>query len=222
MVAGITTAFWENAALQNPPRRTGLIYIDADTDLTSPTSPDSSGIFAGNNMTHLVRFPGALHSMQPFTRPSGERVCDASNTVLFGINMSLPRNNREHFACLFENDYKIIGSASSAHAPEERARVALKYFEERVDTILAHFDVDSVDPSMFPLANVPNFTAVTFEQMIRALRVFVGSRQVGGLTIAEVNPDYDPGLEMVERLTNQVVEMLAARADLGKDAEVEV
>lgn len=222
MVPGIMSAFWGNAALQDPPQRVGLMYVDADTDLNSPTDPGSNGIFAGMNMTHLVRAPGALQSMQTFTRPTGEPVCDASNTVLFGINVSLPGNKREHLTYLFENHYKVITSASVAREPEERAKEALKYLEARVDTIVVHLDVDSIDPSMFPLANVPNFTGVTFEQMMRALRVFVGSRKVGVLTIAEVNPDHDPGLEMIGRLTDQVVQMLAARPDLGKDVEVEV
>jgi arginase len=45
---------------------------------------------------------------------------------------------------------------------------------------------------------------------MRALKVFMGSEKVGGLTIAEVNPDHDPAHKMVERLTDQIVSMLAA------------
>ena len=191
--------------------RVGLIYIDADTDLSSPTDPGSTGAFAGMNMTHLIRSPGALQSMEQFSRPSGAPVCDASNTVLFSTNMSFSGNKHDHFAYLFDNNYTVISSASVSHEPEERAKKALEYLEDRVDVILVHLDVDAIDPQMFPLANVPNFTGVTFEQMMRALKVFLGSEKVGGLTIAEVNPDHDPGLEMVERLTGQVVEMLATR-----------
>ncbi|KKY18792.1 putative arginase [Phaeomoniella chlamydospora] len=212
MLPAILSAFWKHADSQSPPVRVGLVYIDADTDLSSPTNPGSTGIFAGMNMTHLIRSPGALQSMEQFSRPSGEPVCDSSNTVLFGINMSSPGNKQAHFAYLFDNDYKVISSASVACEPEQRAREALKYLEDKVDVIMVHLDVDSIDPQMFPLANVPNFTGVTFEEMMRALKVFLGSEKVAGLTVAEVNPDHDPGLEMVGRLTDQIVGMLAAIA----------
>ena len=207
MLPAILAALWK----QLHPLRIGLVYIDADTDLASPTDPNSTGIFAGMSMTHLIRSPGALSSMQQFSRPSGEPVCDASNTVLFGTNMSFAGNKPEHFAYLFDNNYKVVSSASVAREPEQCAREALKYLEDRVDVILVHLDVDSIDPQMFPLANVPNFTGVTFEDMMRALGVFLSSEKVGGLTVAEVNPDHDIGLDMVGRLTDQVVGMLAAQ-----------
>lgn len=211
MLPAILSAFWHQAASQSPPLRVGLIYVDADTDLSSPNDPGFIGTFAGMNMTHLIRGKGSLPEMKQFSRPSGEPVCDASNTVFFGTNMSLAGNKREHLTYLFDNNYKVVSSASVAQQPEQRAQEALKYLEDNVDVIMVHLDVDSIDPQMFPLANIPNFTGVTFEQMMRALKVFLKSEKVAGLTIAEVNPDHDPGLEMVERLTDQVVEMLAAR-----------
>lgn len=213
MSPAIMSAFWRHADLQSPPLRVGLIYIDADTDFASPTDPNSTGIFAGMNMTHLIRGPGALESMEQFSRPSGGGpVCDPSNTVLFGTNMSFPGNRPEHFAYLFDNGYKVVSSASVAREPEGRAREALRYLEDRVDVIMVHLDVDSIDPRMFPLAHLPNYTGVGFEEMMQALGVFLASDKVGGLTVAEVNPDHDPGLEMVERLTGEVVAKLGARS----------
>ena len=211
MLPGVLSAFWQHADLLFPPARVGLLYIDADTDLTSPTDAGSTGIFAGMNMAHLVGLPGTLQSMKQFSRASGRPVCDASNTVFFRTNMSLPGNKREHFTYLFDNEFKVVSSASVARDPEQCAREALKHLEDRVDIIMVHLDVDSIDPLMFPLANVPNLTGVTFEQMMQSLKVFLSSEKVGGMTIAEVNPDHDPGLELVERLTNEIVTMLAAR-----------
>ncbi|KAG8166818.1 hypothetical protein KVR01_002507 [Diaporthe batatas] len=212
MSPAIMSAFWQHAALQSPPARVGLVYIDADTDMASPADPDSTGIFAGMNLTHLIRGPGALQSMEQFSRPAGGGpVCDPSNTVLFGTNMTFAGNTPEHFAYLFDNGFKVVSSASVARAPEARAAEALRFLEDRVDVVLVHLDVDSIDPRMFPLAHVPNFTGVSMESMMRALKVFVGSDKIGGLTIAEVNPDHDPGLEMLGRLTDQVVGMLASR-----------
>ncbi|OQE14398.1 hypothetical protein PENFLA_c038G05250 [Penicillium flavigenum] len=211
MAPGILSAFWQHAISQTPPLQVGLIYIDADTDLASPTNPGSTGNLAGMNMTHLIRSPGALSSMAQFARPSGAPLCDPSNTVLFGINMSFSGNKQEHFTYLFDNNYKVVSSASVAHGPEQRAKEALQYLESRVDVIMVHLDVDAIDPLLFPLANLPNFTGVTFDQMMRVLKVFLASERVGGLTVAEVNPDHDPGLGMVEKLTDKIVGMLAAR-----------
>ncbi|KAF5672212.1 hypothetical protein FDENT_10637 [Fusarium denticulatum] len=213
MLPAILSAFWKHADSQShsPSQRVGLIYIDADTDLTSPTDPSSIGTFAGMNMAHLVRLPGALPRMEQFSRPSGEPVCDASNTVFFGTNMSLPGNKPEHFKYLFDNNFKVVGSASVAKDPEQRARETLEFLQDKVDIIMVHLDVDSIDPGTFPLANVPNFTGVEFENMMRALKVLLASEKVGGLTVAEVNPDHDPGLKMTERLTSEIVEMVAAR-----------
>ncbi|KAF4499796.1 Arginase [Fusarium agapanthi] len=211
MLPAILSAFWKHADSQSPPQRVGLIYIDADTDLTSPTDPSSIGTFAGMNMAHLVRLPGALPRMGQFSRPSGEPVCDASNTVFFGTNMSLPGNKPEHFKYLFDNNFKVVSSASVAKDPEQRARETLEFMQDKVDIIMVHLDVDSIDPGTFPLANVPNFTGVEFENMMTALKTLLASEKVGGLTVAEVNPDHDPGLKMTERLTSHIVEMLAAR-----------
>jgi arginase len=207
MLPAILSAFWQNT----PHKRIGLLYIDADTDLSSPTDPGSTGNFAGMNMTHLVQASGSLQSMKQFSQPNGEPVCHADNMVLFGTNMSLPGNRRDHFAYLFDNNYKVVTSYSIAREPEKRAREALKYLEDRVDVIMVHLDVDAIDPHMFPLANVPNSTGVTFEQMMRALKVFLANEKVAGLTIAEVNPNHDPELAMVGSLAGEIVNMLAAR-----------
>lgn len=149
--------------------------------------------------------------MKQFTRQDGKAVCDANNTVLFGTNMNLPGNTRDHFAYLFDNNFKVVTAASIAQNPVDRAKEALRYLEEKVDVIIVHLDVDAIDPQMFPLANVPNFTGVTFEQMMRALSVFMMSGKVVGLVVAEVNPNHDPGLQMVGRLTDEIVGILGTR-----------
>lgn len=214
MLPGILTAFSGFIRIGEPITRVGLLYIDADTDLTAPTDPDSIGTFAGMNMTHLTgSSPGALESMKIFKHVSGQPLCDSSNTVFFGTNMLSPGNKREHLAYLSDNNYKVVTSASISHDPEKRAKEAVKYLKDKVDLIMVHLDVDSIDPGTFPLANIPNFTGVTFEQIMRALKVIMKSTKIAALSIAEVNPDHDPGLYMTERLTDEIVGMLAARED---------
>ena len=153
------SAFWNH----KPARTIGLIYIDADTDLLQPTDQTSSGNLAGMTMTHLIGREGALESMQQFSGKDGSPVCDFSNTVLFGINMAHHGNTREHFAYLFDKNYKVVSSSSIAEDPVQRAEEALNYLEDQVDVIVVHLDVDSIDPGLFPLANLPNATGVAFQ-----------------------------------------------------------
>ena len=211
MLPGILSAFWN----QQKRPRVGLIYIDADTDLATPADSSFVGTFASMNMTHLLKTPGALPSMSRFCQHDSSPLCDASSTVFFGTNMHLQSNTRSHFQYLFDNDFKLVSAASVVKEPEERARSALNYLveDQKVDVVVVHLDVDAIDPSFFPLANIPNFTGVAFDQMMRALKVFMESEKVGGLVVAEVNPDHDPGLEMTGVLMDSIVGMLKARGE---------
>jgi arginase len=212
MLPGILAAFTQH----HSSKRVGLIYIDADTDLSTPKT-STTGTFAGMNMCHLLRTPGALDSMHQFSRPNSLPVCDSQNVVFFGTNMALSSNTRDHLAYLFSRHFRVIPASSVARDPVAQAASALRYLEERVDVILVHLDVDSIDPGTFPLANVPNYTGVNFEAMMQALKVFLASGKVAGLCVAEVNPDHDPELEMVERLSGEIVGMLGVRKGGGED-----
>nr|OQO28577.1 hypothetical protein B0A51_05624 [Rachicladosporium sp. CCFEE 5018] len=195
------------------PKRVGLIYIDADVDLTLPNAPGSSGNFASMTMTHLMRRPGALQSMADFVRPDGEPLVDPGNVVFFGLNMDLAGNTREQLGVLFDSGYRVFTSSSIAADPGGRAREALAWLEERVDVILVHYDVDSIDGGSFPLANVPQFTGVGIEESLRALKVLVSGSKVAGLMVAEVNPDHDPGLGMTGKLVEGIVDAFKARTE---------
>lgn len=210
MLPGIVSALTVEQASRG--RRLGLIYIDADTDLNSPSDPDSTGNLAAQTMSHLVRTPGGLASMDSFHVAAGRTLCDASNTVLFGLNMNCASNKPAHFGYLFENHYRVIPSSSVTKNSEQQAQAALDYFDKQgVDSILVHLDVDAIDPGEFPLANLPNHTGVKFETMMRALSVFMTHKNTVGLCIAEVNPDHDPGLKMTAMLSDAVADMLGRR-----------
>ncbi len=188
-----------------PSKRVGLLYVDADCDLTYPNEPGSSGNIAGMTFTHLTLRPGALQSMHEFSKPGGGGVVDNSNAVLFGLNTSSPANKRDHLGYLFDQNYRVITSAAVAKDAVARATEALSWLEKRVDHILVHLDVDVIDPGLFPLGNVPNWTGVRFPEIMAAIRIFLVSQKVVGLSIAEVNPDHDPGLRMVRLLVDEVI-----------------
>lgn len=200
---------------QHEKRGLGLIYIDADTDMSGPNDPDWNGYFASMTMTQLMQRTGALKDdpgeEDPLFR---EEIADGKYTVLFGTNVGHPGNKPEHFAYLYQNGFRVFGSSEVASDPTGSARQALHHLSPTitdVNAIWVHLDVDSIDPGEFPLANVPNFTGIRFEQMMEALKIFLADERVLGLTVAEVNPDHDPDLHMTTRLVDAIVAMLGAR-----------
>ena len=146
--------FWDRST----PKRVGLLYVDGDADLVIPGEPGSSGSLASMAFTHLAMVRGALESMKPFTRPDGSGVVDNSNVVIFGLNVALQGNTRAQIGHLLDEGYRVITSSAIAKDPTHRAKQALSWLEERVDYIFLHLDVDAIDATNFPLANIPNRT----------------------------------------------------------------
>jgi arginase len=56
-----------------------------------------------------------------------------------------------------------------------------------------------------------SFTGVGFDEIMSAMKIFLGSRKAVGLSVAEVNPDHDPGLVMTSRLIDELVASLENR-----------
>ncbi|KAE9381224.1 Arginase/deacetylase [Stipitochalara longipes BDJ] len=198
----ILSAYWQH--LEGSGKRIGIIYVDADCDLSTPTEAGSTGNIAGMTLTHLTLRDGGLQSMKAFSRPDGSGVVDSSNIVLYGLNVDSPVPTRQHFGYLLDNGFRVFTSQKVRGAASEQAAAALKWMEERVDFILVHLDVDVIDPQEFPLGNVPNWTGLVFEEVMDGLKVFMSSKKAVGLSVAEVNPDHDPGLKMTTRLVNEV------------------
>ena len=206
----ILSAYWQH--LEGTDKRIGIIYVDADCDLATPTEPGSTGNIAGMTLTHLTLRDGALESMKAFSRPDGSGVVDSSNIVLFGFNVDSPVPTRQHLGYLLDNSFRVFTSQKVHGESVEEAKAALKWMEDRVDFILVHLDVDVIDPQQFPLCNVPNWTGLGFEEVMDAVKVFLASEKSVGLSVAEVNPDHDPGLKMTTRLVKAIVNNLKGKA----------
>lgn len=205
----IMSAYWK--ACEGTGKRVGIIYVDADCDLYYPKD-SGSGNIAGMTLTHLTLRDGALESMRQFSKPDGSGVVDGNNIVLFGLNIDSPANKREHLGYLFDNRYRVVTSKAVQEAPKSQAIAALKWIEERVDHIIVHLDVDVIDPGRYPLGNVPSYTGLGFEETMAAVKTFLASEKAVGLSLAEVNPDHDPGLMMTGQLVAQIVDALKAKA----------
>ncbi|PSN74149.1 Arginase/deacetylase [Corynespora cassiicola Philippines] len=208
----ILSAYWWH--LRGTPRRVGMIYFDADCDLYAPNDSNSSGNIAGMTLTHLTLRDGTLKSMKRFSRPDGSGVVDCSNIVLYGLNVGSEANKREHLGYLFDNGFRVVTSQAVQRDPVQSARSALQWLEDRVDYVVVHLDVDAIDPGEFPLCNVPSWTGLGFQEAMAAVKVFLKSEKVVILSIAEVNPDHDPGLRMTKKLVDEIIDGLK-RPDLS-------
>lgn len=230
MVPAIISAYIE--AL--PQRKIGIIWFDADADLSLPEETQASsgfpGILAFMAFSQMTMRQGALQSMREFSAPihktsdisSHEYVCssgcenvegvaNAGNTVFFGLNTIHPSVvPREHLTYLIDEHYRIFSSKALSRSIESArscAKQALDHLKANgCDTIIVHVDVDAIDAREFPLGNVPSLTGLSFEGFIAALDVFIHAQNVVGLTLTEMNPDRDANLVMTTRLVDAVVE----------------
>jgi arginase len=205
----IMSAYWNRLADTN--QKVGILYVDADCDLATPQEVPGTGNIAGMTLTHLTLRDGALASMKRFSRPDGHGVVDSNNIVLFGLNIDSPANQRPHLGYLFDHGFRVVTSAAVQKAPRDEAQSAVQWLEERVDRILVHLDVDVIDPGTFPLGNVPSYTGLGFEEAMAAVNTLLKSDKVVGLSVAEVNPDHDPGYQMTARLVNSLVDGLKGK-----------
>ncbi|KAJ4297954.1 hypothetical protein N0V90_005853 [Kalmusia sp. IMI 367209] len=205
----ILSAYWRH--FEGTSKRVGLIYVDADCDLYTPKEPNSTGNIAGMTLTHLTLREGALDSMKEFSKPDGSGVVDNSNIVLFGLNMNSQANRQEHLGYLFDNNHRVFTSKTVQRKPTQSAEAALRWMQERVDYIVVHLDVDVIDPGEFPLSNVPSWTGIGYHETMSAIKTFLKSERCIALSLAEVNPDHDPGLKMTKKLVEDIVSGLGSR-----------
>jgi arginase len=164
----------------------GLLYFDGHVDLNTPVT-SSSGILDSMGMAHILGEPGTVDELSHV----GERfpLMSEDSIVLFGYNPSeinphekdlLARHRLQHYPFP-----EIQGKAAQA------ARGAVRYLEERAKRFIVHFDVDVIDFTDLPIADVPQFSqGMMFLEAMACLSVFASSPKFGGLTITEFNPDH--------------------------------
>lgn len=216
MCPAIVSAFVE--AL--PDRKVGVIWFDADADLTVPKeTPTTTNVIGCMAFSQMVMREGAIQSMIEFSARGHDHVVGVSNpqnTVLFGLNTTdqgvIPR---EHLTYLLDNHYRVFSSTAISHSTDAARTCATQALEHLTvngcDTIVVHVDVDAIDAKEFPLGNLPRYTGISFEQFMAALDVFVADQRVLGLNLTEMNPDRDTGLTMTRQLVDGVVESFKRR-----------
>ncbi len=181
----------------------GLVYFDGDADLNTPERSDSA-VADTMGMTHMLG-GGSPRLAQPGSRYP---LLHPRQVVLFGFDPA-ELDTAQWTELASRHLYAAPAPAVRAD-PAGQARAALAYLERRAGPYLVHFDVDVLHTGMFPLANFPHFAGLTLDQVSAALNEFARGEKFGGLVITEVNPDHDPGGDLLATLVSTVAGALAA------------
>ena len=181
----------------------GLVYFDGDADLSTPERSHSA-VADTMGMTHMLGGGSPrlarLGSRYPLLRPG--------QVVLFGFDPA-ELDTGEWTELASRHLYAAPAPAVRAD-PAGQARQARAYLERRAGAYLVHLDVDVLHTGLFPLANFPHFAGLTLDQASICLNEFTSGEKFGGLVITEVNPDHDPGGQLLKALAAAVAGALAA------------
>ena len=179
------------------------MYFDGDADLSTPERSDSA-VADTMGMTHM------LGGGSPRLARLGSRfpLLHPRQVVLFGFDPA-ELDTSEWTELTSRHLYAAPAPTVRADAAGQ-ARQARAYLERRTGAYLVHLDVDVLHTGLFPLANFPHFAGLTLEAAGLCLNEFTRGEKFGGLVITEVNPDHDPGGQLLTALAATVAGALAA------------
>jgi len=114
---------------------------------------------------------------------------DVDKIVLYGFNpYEVNAAERDLLARKQFQQYPVFEIRSG---PLQAAVEALKYLEKKAKRFLVHLDVDVIDFTDFPVADVPQFReGLSFQDVITCLAKFSTSPHFSGMIITEFNPDH--------------------------------
>lgn len=180
-------------------RRTGVLWIDAHSDLHTPsTSP--SGNVHGMPVAHLLGLGD-----ERLVPQDGWKV-RATDLVYIGLR-SVDPPEREAIGRLGLSAYSMkeidqLGIAGVAAA-------ALEYLKD-VDRLHVSFDADSLDPSIAPGVGTPVNGGLSYREAHLLMELLADSHRVTSVDLVEVNPILDTS----NKTASLVVEVAASL--LGK------
>ena len=166
--------------------RLGLIYFDVHPDLNVPESV-GEGALDWMGVAHMLGEEGAA---EPLSRlgPRFPLLADA-DVFLFSYGPEQATEWERH--AIERRGIEGIPVGEVAGDPEGAAARAVARMEARVDRLLVHFDVDTVDFTDLPLSeNTGRNEGLPFETAVRALGALIGSERLAAVTVTEFNPDH--------------------------------
>jgi len=186
----------------------GIMYFDGDLDLNTPdTTP--SGIFDGMVIAHMTGkgLDELSHLGSRYPLMAEEDI------VMFGYNPEAGAIDDIEIELLQKSQMTKYPVSQIRGKTKELAEEALNKLENKVDSILVHFDVDVIDYNDFPVGDVPHYHGLSFDEAMSALKVFVNSPKLAAIVITEFNAERDPDGKLALRFVKAVAKTLGERVD---------
>ena len=167
-----------------------LLYVDGGPDVYTPDT-DSGAHLDSTGVAHLLALPGH----EPALAEVGGRAPLLTPERLVTYGDSLAGDDPE---ALLLRTYGIARiSADEVHAdPAGAAARALDTAERAAEVFVLHVDVDVLDFTGAPLADIPNAegrrVGLTLDELFGSVRTFAASARCGAVVLTEVNPDHAP------------------------------
>jgi len=166
--------------------RLGLLYFDVHPDLNLPSSV-KEGALDWMGVAHMLGEEG----MVPELGRLSDRFPLLENGDVFLFSYGPEQATEWEHGVIERRGLAGLPVGEVAADPKAAAARALAEVEPRVDRLLVHFDVDTVDFTDLPLSeNTGRNEGLAFDTAVRALRELLGSKKLAAVTVTEFNPDH--------------------------------
>jgi arginase len=164
----------------------GVIYFDVHPDLNVPSSV-GEGALDWMGVAHMLGEEGATEELSHF----GPRFPLLADADVFLFSYGPEQATGWERRAIERRGIEGIPVGEVAGDPEGAASRAVARMEARVDRLLVHFDVDTVDFTDLPLSeNTGRNEGLPFEAAVRALGALIGGERLAAVTVTEFNPDH--------------------------------
>jgi arginase len=199
-----TIAIGSLAGVVNVFPKTGLLYFDGDADLNTPETT-VSGILDGMVIAHIVgkgvKELSHLAKRYPILREE--------NIAMFGLNLASGYVDPPEIKFLERSSILQFSTETIRRVGvESTARQALDLLKSKVDKIFVHFDVDVIDGEDMPAADVSHSSGLTFDEALKALKIFVRCNSFIGMEITEFNVNKDRDNQLATKLAEFIASAL--------------
>jgi len=166
--------------------RIGLLYFDAHPDLNRPVGP-GPGALDWTGLAHLLGEPETVEAIAQVG--DGAPMLQPNQVVLFARDPS--QHTEREVEAIARLGLRGNTCLEVARDPETTAREAMVLFGPEIQTVLIHFDVDTIDFTDLPISHHGGRNeGLGFDETMRALGALLSDPRIGAITISELNPDH--------------------------------
>jgi arginase len=201
-----TIAVGTVAGLTTTDRRLGLVYFDLHADLNVPDAVEE-GALDWMGVAHLLGEDGAVAEV----RDVGPRSPLLENDQVLLFAHGAAHATSHELDAIERRSLERIPVAAVAADPVAAAASAVEHAERAWDVTLVHLDVDVIDFTDAPLSeNTGRNSGLPLARTFEALAGLLTCRNLGALSIAELNPDHgEEDGSTLDRFVRGLVDCLA-------------